>query len=237
MKNIYKSVAVSTAVLSVLSAARPTTIICEEIHKLPVTKEIVKEVVTYTSKDSYDMLKSYYAKSQISNKISKKINIDKQIIEYAFEEAEIYVDLNDNYTMKDYYEIVSVILATMEVESSFEQNLVCSNVTSVDYGIMQVNSLTVKDMKKVLGSSINDYKYDIKQNIKAGTYEAMLCWEKAKEKHPDDVPFYSYAYYNRGLYYEGRNFNVNERNKRSSKFKNVYYKYFDICNNCELVIN
>lgn len=232
-----KTLAVSSAVLTtLLFAFKATTNVNAQDEKIQnyLKKEVKYEKTNTTNKNYYNTYKAIQAKTEYSKKIAETINVNPTIIEYAFEEAELYVDTSN--TMNEYYEIVSVILATMDIESSFEHNTTCSNTNkTTDYGIMQVNSVTIKDIKLKLGDSVSNYKEDIKHNIKAGTYEAMLCWNKAKKVHPEDVPFHSYAYYNRGLWYEQKPFNKAQRDKRSNIFKSKYFKYYDMILKYELI--
>ena len=52
-----------------------------------------------------------------------------------------------------------------------------------------------------------------------------LCYNKAKKKHPSNVIWWTYAYYNRGLYFENYSYNYNQANRNSQKFIKVYNKY------------
>lgn len=155
-------------------------------------------------------------------------NASRKAIDYAFEIADKYVSFNDN--MEGYFEIVAIILATMDVESNFNNNVVCDNITSKDYGIMQVNSTVIPHAKKGLNDNTLNV-FDLKDNIKMGTWEINECYSKAKEKHPDNIVWWFYAYYNRGLYFENYSYDYNQANNRSNKFIKVFNKYFDVLYN------
>lgn len=127
----------------------------------------------------------------------------------------------------EYKKKVALILATMEVESNFKMINHRNNNGSIDYGIMQVNSSMIPTIRKVMGSKIaNGLKYNISDNIEAGSYEIItLCYNKAKQKHPNNVIWWTYAYYNRGLYFENYSYNYKQANTRSQKFIKVYKRY------------
>jgi hypothetical protein len=143
----------------------------------------------------------------------------------------------ENRIMDEYIKVAALILTTMETESNFKYiNNINKNGTS-DYGIMQVNDAIIPYIKKTLGDNI-DPKNNKDHNVECGAYEIYECYLKAKEKHPEDVIWWTYAYYNRGLYFESMDTWKNpnnpnysavhkQANVRSNKFKesfNVYYE-------------
>lgn len=127
----------------------------------------------------------------------------------------------------EYKRKVAILLATMEVESDFKMIRHVNRNGSVDYGIMQVNSSVIPTIRRAMGSKIaNGLKYNVADNIEAGSYEMItLCYNKAKKKHPNNVIWWTYAYYNRGLYFENYSYNYNQANRNSQKFIRIYNKY------------
>lgn len=132
-----------------------------------------------------------------------------------------------NTSTSEYKRKVAILLATMEVESDFKMINHRNSNGTIDYGIMQVNSSVIPTIRKAMGSKVaNGLKYNISDNIEAGSYEMItLCYNKAKKKHPNNVIWWTYAYYNRGLYFENYSYNYNQANTRSQKFIKIYKKY------------
>lgn len=137
-------------------------------------------------------------------------------------------------TMKDYYTRVALILATMETESDFRKINHRNSNGSIDYGVMQVNSSVIPTIKKALGSKVTYLKTRTSHNIEAGSYEIIsLCYNKAKKKHSGNTIWWTYAYYNRGLYFENtygwkhnRSAIYKQANARSKIFINKYNRYY-----------
>lgn len=143
----------------------------------------------------------------------------------------------ENRLMEEYIRVLSLILATMETETNFKY-ITCNNTNGTkDHGIMQVNDAIIPDIKEVLGDNIDPIN-NKDHNVEAGSWEIYECYLKAKNKHPEDVIWWTYAYYNRGLYFENtdswknpNNSNYkkvhNQANVRSNKFKECYNAYYE----------
>lgn len=126
----------------------------------------------------------------------------------------------------EYKRKVALLLATMEVESDFKMINHRNSNGTIDYGIMQINSSVIPTIKKAMGNKVSKLKTNVAHNIEAGSYEIItLCYNKAKKKHPNNVIWWTYAYYNRGLYFENYSYNYNQANARSQKFIKVYKRY------------
>lgn len=144
----------------------------------------------------------------------------------------------ENRLMDEYIRIASLVLATMETESGFRY-IVCENNNGTkDYGIMQVNDVVLPHVKDALGDWIDPIN-NRDHNVEAGSYEIYECYLKAKDKHPEDVIWWTYAYYNRGMYFESKDTWKNPKNPhykavheqantRSEIFKEKYNAYYDI---------
>ena len=92
-------------------------------------------------------------------------------------------------------------------------------------------------LKEALGENIDPIN-NKSDNVESGSWEVYDCYIQAKEKHPEDVIWWTYAYYNRGKYFENQdawknsnNPNYKEMHKqanaRSSKFKEHYNFYYN----------
>lgn len=161
-------------------------------------------------------------------------SISKYKIKRAFISARNRMPKKTYCTMGDYYQRVALILATMETESNFKQ-INCRNSNgTIDYGIMQINSSIIPTIKKALGSKVSCLKTKNSHNIEAGSYEIIsLCYNKAKKNHSDNVIWWTYAYYNRGLYFENtygwkhnRSAIYRQANARSQIFIKKYNRYY-----------
>lgn len=189
----------------------------------------VEETVVETNKQLYS---TYIEELKLNvlekvKKVNKNVDID--IINLAFTEADKRKSMND-ISIEEYFTLVALHLATMEVESNFNNDTICKNPTTVDYGIMQVNTLIIPEAKKGLEDSSLDV-HDLEDNVAMGSWELYECYKKAKEKHPDNVLWYYYSYYNRGLWFENYEYNYDQANKRASKFIKKFNKYFKILYN------
>lgn len=168
-----------------------------------------------------------------STTVNKIYNKNKKyhpsISKYKIERAAITAKHRSSKktSTSEYKRKVAILLATMEIESDFKMINHVNRNGSVDYGIMQVNSCVIPTIRKAMGSKIaNGLKYNISDNIEAGSYEIItLCYNKAKKKHPNNVLWWTYAYYNRGLYFENYKYSYSQVNKCSQKFIKVYNKY------------
>lgn len=155
------------------------------------------------------------------------------------EQADILraISSTENRIMDEYIRILSLILATMEIETNFSYKTNENKNGTKDHGIMQVNDSIIPHIKEALGKQLDPVN-DKDHNVEAGSYEIYECYLKAKEKHPEDVIWWTYAYYNRGMFFENtdawKNHNNprykevhNQANVRSEKFKKVYLKYYN----------
>lgn len=147
----------------------------------------------------------------------------------------------ENRIMDEYLRVTALVLATMETESNFKyiENTNANNTT--DYGIMQVNDVAIPHIKEALGEHM-DPANNKDHNVEGGSWEIYECYLKAKDKHPEDVIWWTYAYYNRGQYFENtdawKNPNNpsyndvhNQANVRSEKFKESYNAYYNALTN------
>lgn len=143
----------------------------------------------------------------------------------------------ENRIMDEYIRVASLILATMETETNFK-DIDCKNTNgTIDHGIMQVNDVIIPHVKEALGDWL-DPANNNDHNVEAGSWEIYECYLKAKDKHPEDVIWWTYAYYNRGQYFEytdawknpnNPNYKAvhNQANVRSNKFKECYNSYYE----------
>lgn len=143
----------------------------------------------------------------------------------------------ENRVMDEYVRTAALILATMETETNFKYIVNTNNNGTKDYGIMQVNEVVVPHLKEALGDWIDPINNN-NHNVEGGSYEIYECYLKAKDKHPEDVIWWTYAYYNRGLYFEGTDAWKNpshpsyekvhkQANVRSNIFKDSYNAYYE----------
>lgn len=143
----------------------------------------------------------------------------------------------ENRIMEEYIRVASLILATMETESNFKYITNNNSNGTQDHGIMQVNDVIIPHIKEALGENLDPIN-NKDHNVEAGSWEIYECYLKAKDKHPEDVIWWTYAYYNRGLYFEGtdtwknpNNPNYNKVHKqaeiRSEKFREYYNSYYE----------
>lgn len=143
----------------------------------------------------------------------------------------------ENRIMDEYLRVTSLVLATMETESNFKyiENTNSNNTT--DHGIMQVNDVAIPHIKEALGEHM-DPANNKDHNVEGGSWEIHECYLKAKDKHPEDVIWWTYAYYNRGMYFENTdawknpsnpNYKAvhNQANVRSKIFKEAYNAYYN----------
>lgn len=158
-----------------------------------------------------------------ARKVSKTVN--SKMVDLAFEYAGYKAPKKEN--KREYYRMVAIHLTIMELESNFNNSIICNNGTTKDYGIMQVNTMVIPEAKKAL----KDYSLDVfnlRDNVKMGSWEINLCYKKAKKLHPESVLWWTYAYYNRGMYFKLNSYNYKETNQRSQKFISTYKKYFKL---------
>lgn len=158
-----------------------------------------------------------------ARKVSKTVN--SKMVDLAFEYAGYKAPKKEN--KREYYRMVAIHLTIMELESNFNNSIICNNGSTKDYGIMQVNTMVIPEAKKAL----KDYSLDVfnlRDNVKMGSWEINLCYKKAKKLHPESTLWWTYAYYNRGMYFKLNSYNYKETNQRSQKFISTYKKYFKL---------
>lgn len=157
--------------------------------------------------------------------------VKREHIELAYEICKERLEPNVDLTMGDFLELFAINVTIMEIESNFNEDLICNNPTTKDYGIMQVNSTVIKTAEKELKKKFNIL--NLHDNVNVGSWEIYTCFIKAKEKHPDNVLWWSYAYYNRGLYFENTQSwktgsCYDQANSRSQIFIDKFNKYYKI---------
>lgn len=211
-------------------------------------KEIkeIKKILSKVIEDNKEMQERLSAKtnSQSDIRVIRPDLIEKikEIVkerEKEIEEVDILRALksSENRVMEEYIRIASLVLAVMEIESNFKYLVNENSNGTKDYGIMQVNDVIIPHMKEALGNELDPINSK-DDNVEGGSYEIYECYLKAKEKHPEDVIWWTYAYYNRGLYFENtdawKNPNNpaykkvhNQANVRSEKFIKIFNAYFD----------
>lgn len=196
-----------------------------------VIKPIEVHIDKMTLKDKYNSKKHEEIQNELIDAIYNKVNkehkhITKYKIKRSFISANNRIKDKDNFTYEEYYNVVALILATMETESDFK-NIICHNSNgSIDYGIMQVNTSIISEIEDDLGNlDIEDSKKD---NIEAGSWEIYKCHEKALSKHPNNIIWWTYAYYNRGMYFEKYDYDYDQANVRSKIFIKKYNKYYKL---------
>lgn len=208
------------------------SIALDEKPKEDVKKETPKKKVKSEKISSNSQLYGTYIdelKEKVYKKAKKSSNtVTREIIDLAFEVTNDRLDMD--ISLKEYLRLEAIHLAVMEIESNFDNSIINHNSTTNDYGIMQVNSMVIEHaMKGLEDNTLN--VLDLKDNVQMGSWEIYECYQKAKEKHPDNVVWWFYAYYNRGLYFENYDWDYDDANKRSKKFIKVYKKYFRILYN------
>lgn len=194
-------------------------------------KPIKVQVNKMTLKDKCNSKKHEEIQNELIDGIYNKVNkehehITKYKIKRSFISAKTRLKDKDNLTYEEYYNVVALILATMETESDFRNITYYNTNGSIDYGIMQVNTSIISEIEDDLGNL--DIENSKKDNIEAGSWEIYSCYEKALNKHPDNIIWWTYAYYNRGKYFENYNYDYDQANVRSKIFIKKYNKYYDL---------
>lgn len=215
-----------TSMLLLTSESKPIKVLADEKKQEKISSEKSKRVTS--NKQLYgtwiDQLKEkIYKKARKSSK-----TVTREIIDLAFDAAENKVALNKN--MKEHLKLVAIHLAVMEIESNFDNSIINHNPTTDDYGIMQVNSSVIKYCMKGIGDNTLNV-FDLEDNIQMGSFEIYECYKKAKEEHPDNVIWWFYAYYNRGMFFEQYDWNYDDADHNSKIFIKKYNKYFRILYN------
>ena len=158
------------------------------------------------------------------------LSIDKLDAMRALKSAE-------NRVMDEYIRLTALVLATMNTESNFTYKVNENSNGTKDYGIMQVNDVVISHIKEALGENIDPINNKT-DNVESGSWEIYDCYIQAKEKHPEDVIWWTYAYYNRGKYFENTDAWKNPKNSsyeavhkqaetRSNIFKEAYTYYYN----------
>jgi len=197
----------------VIESARTATPKKKVVKSQPITSDEI-----LYKEELKDIKKKLLKQAKKSNK-----NANMKMIDYAFESADNRKSMEKG--MNDYLKLVAMHLSIMEIESNFNNSVICKNPTTLDIGIMQVNTSVVNYIRKGLKNQYLN-PYNLKDNIEMGSYELYTCYKKAKKNHSSNSLWYTYAYYNRGLYFEKYNWNYNQTNKRSMKFINTFKKYY-----------
>lgn len=202
-----------------IKEVKPVVESAKTIKKKKVVKSepITSDAILY-KEEIKDMKKKLLKQAKKSNK-----NANMEMIDYAFESADNRESMEKD--MNDYLKLVAMHLSIMEIESNFNNSIICKNPTTLDIGLMQVNTSVVGYIRKGLkDQSLNPY--NLKDNVEMGSYELYTCYKKAKKKHPSNILWYTYAYYNRGLYFEKYSWDYDQTNKRSMKFIKAFNKYY-----------
>lgn len=230
-----KLIAVIIAITSLMVSSEKINVNAENNTNrevINIEKKIKQDkpnVIHYSNKTLYG---GYF--ETIKEELYKKAHehsktVNHKMIDLAFECADERINMN-NISIKEYFTLVAIHLAIMEVESNFNNDIICYNSTTKDYGIMQVNSSVIKYAKEGLG----DYSLDVfnlHDNVEMGSWEIYECYSKAKRKHPDNILWWFYAYYNRGIFFENYPWDYDEANTRSKIFIKKFNKYFGILYN------
>lgn len=230
-----KLIAVIIAITSLMVSSEKINVNAENNTNrevINIEKKIKQDkpnVIHYSNKTLYG---GYF--ETIKEELYKKAHehsktVNHKMIDLAFECADERINMN-NISIKEYFTLVAIHLAIMEVESNFNNDIICYNSTTKDYGIMQVNSSVIKYAKEGLG----DYSLDVfnlHDNVEMGSWEIYECYSKAKRKHPDNILWWFYAYYNRGIFFENYPWDYDEANTRSKIFIKKFNKYFEILYN------
>ena len=230
MRNLKKGI-ITAMVLSTifLSQSNINTIVAIDSKEIKERTSVDESNIINTNSQLYG---GYIEnlKNEILKEIKKKNKkATMEIVNLAFKIADERVSLNEK-GVKEYFEMVALIISIMEVESKFNNDIICHNSTSNDYGIMQVNSAVISHAKKELNDNTLSV-FNLEDNIKMGSWEIYQCLSKAQEKHPNNEIWWFYAYYNRGLWFENYSYDYNEVNQRSKKFINIFNNYFNILYN------
>lgn len=156
--------------------------------------------------------------------VNSKTNFTMNINE---KDAEKLLEVIEEYYNDDKENMLALLLTTMEIETNFK-NISSSNKNGTkDYGIMQLNDVTIKGCDENL-----DPIHSTKDNIIVGAGHIVECYNKAKEKYPTDAIWWTYSYYNRGLYFENteawKHGGYKLANKKSSEFRNNFNSYLQL---------
>lgn len=108
-------------------------------------------------------------------------------------------------TMGNAYDVpIELILAVMELESGFRQDIICTNTNGTkDYGLMQINTVNHKWLKNTLNL---DNMLDPYQNVMAGIYILSNNLEKTGGEIEKALMMYNKgengakSYWDRGIY-------------------------------------
>ena len=165
----------------VIESARTATPKKKVVKSQPITSDEI-----LYKEELKDIKKKLLKQAKKSNK-----NANMKMIDYAFESADNRRSMEKG--MNDYLKLVAMHLSIMEIESNFNNSVICKNPTTLDIGIMQVNTSVVNYIRKGLKNQYLN-PYDLKDNIEMGSYELYTCYKKAKKNHSSNSLWYTYAY-------------------------------------------
>ena len=214
------------------SSKNQVTQLCETNNELKKTNQHLEKELSINVNSKSDI-------RIIREELIVKIKDVVKERQFKIEDIDILRALNssENRIMDEYIRVAALVLATMETESGFRYISSTNKNGTVDHGIMQVNDVVIPHLKDALGEQIDPINSK-DDNVEGGSYEIYECYLKAKDKHPEDVIWWTYAYYNRGQFFENTDAWKNPNNKnyqavhkqaneRSKKFKKTYNAYYE----------
>ena len=140
----------------VIKSARTVTPKKKVVKSQPITSNAI-----LYKEELKDMKKKLLKQAKKSNK-----NANMEMIDFAFESADNRKSMEKD--MNDYLKLVAMHLSIMEIESNFNNSVICKNPTTLDIGIMQVNTSVVNYIRKGLKNQYLN-PYDLKDNIEMGS--------------------------------------------------------------------
>lgn len=194
-------------------------------------EEVVLEETKLSLEDEYNNEDHVSIEDDLVDNIYNKISneykyISKDKIKSSFISANNRLSDKQSFTYNQYYSVVALVITTMEIESSFTDTVCYNNNGTSDYGVMQINSGTIPEIEEAIGDV--DIKNSTKDNIEAGSWKIYECYKKALDKHFDKIIWWTYAYYNRGMYFENNEYNYSQANTRSNIFIEKYNKNYNM---------
>lgn len=202
--------------------------LAKNTRKIKLNNELLQEELSIQINSESDI-------RVIREDLIEKIKKTVQDRNYNVETVDVLRALNsaENRIMEEYIRVAALILATMETETGFTHMIYENTNGTFDYGIMQVNEVVIPHLREALGEHL-DPIHNRDHNVEGGSWEIHECYLKAKDKHPEDVIWWTYAYYNRGLYFEGtdawknpNNPNYKKVHKQANTRSNIFKKNFE----------